>query len=69
MIMNDCNWQARAESVKIRRSMRTEKIYVRFGTRESSDSSKKMQETEDRYGAKDLFCCKPERGDLPHSQR
>jgi len=69
MIMNDCNWQARAEPVKIRRLMRTEEIYVRFGTRESSDSGKKMQETEDRYGAKDLFCCKPARGDLPHAQR
>jgi len=67
--MNDRNWHARAESAKIRRLMRTENTHVRFRTRESSDSGKKMQATEDRYGAKDLSYSKPERGDMPHYQR
>jgi len=44
--MNDRNWHARAESAKIRRLMRTENTHVRFRTRESSDSGKKMQATE-----------------------
>ena len=44
--MNDRNWHARAESAKIRRFMRTENTHVRFRTRESSDSGKKMQATE-----------------------